>query len=87
VTGADGPAGCLDQIRPRPLKHQPTDHLIDVVARAIYRTHWRAPSPTWDNASASVRDWVKAQARAAIEAVNAERLIVHGRRRIRASRS
>ena len=39
------------------------EELIEGLARAIYQTHWRAPSPEWDAASENVRDWVRAQAR------------------------
>ena len=38
---------------------------IETMARAIYMTHWRAPSPTWDNAGEEVQAWVRAQAMAA----------------------
>jgi len=44
-----------------------SDKLIEQVARAIYRTHWRAPSPVWENASDDVKDWVRKQAMSAIE--------------------
>jgi hypothetical protein len=42
---------------------------LEDVAQAIYRTHWRAPSPTWEETSEEVRDWVRAQAEAAIDTV------------------
>ncbi len=41
---------------------------IDQVAKAIYATHWRKPSPDWEEASEAVRDWVRAQALSAINA-------------------
>lgn len=52
----------------------------ETVARAIYMTHWALPEeskrgldprnvPTWEGASQAVRDWVLAQADAAIEAM------------------
>lgn len=54
--------------------------LIERVARAIYMTHWELPDegkrgnerlpPTWDNASGAVRDWVRKQAEAAIDALS-----------------
>lgn len=46
--------------------------LIDNVARAIYTTHWRAPSPVWENASQNVRNWVRAQAWNAVVATLAD---------------
>ena len=50
-----------------------SDDRIERVARAIYMTHWRLPpeamrgltqpaAPVWEDASESVRDWVRAQA-------------------------
>ena len=49
---------------------------IDAVARAIYETHWSVPEsgnapPAWDNASDSVKKWVRAQAKSAIAALRA----------------
>ena len=44
---------------------------IDQVAKAIYATHWRKPSPDWEEASEEVRDWVSAQALSAINALRA----------------
>ena len=44
------------------------DKLIERVAQAIYRTHWRAPSPVWESASDRVKEWVREQAVSAIEA-------------------
>ena len=44
---------------------------IETVAMAIYSTHWRAPSPTWDEASEEVRDWVRKQALSAMNALRA----------------
>jgi hypothetical protein len=40
--------------------------ILDGIARAIYRAHWRAPSPVWEAASSDVQDWVREQARAAL---------------------
>jgi|GraSoiStandDraft_46_1057282.scaffolds.fasta_scaffold365520_3 hypothetical protein len=48
------------------------NELIEQVARAIYRTHWRAPTPVWENASEDVRNWVRKQAQSAIEAMQHE---------------
>lgn len=50
---------------------------IEEVARSIYETHLAVPdwdsgrraSPTWDNASEAVRDWVCAQSLSAINAL------------------
>src|SRR3954470_14500974 len=50
--------------------------LVDQLARAIYMTHWkpadpdsgRPGAPVWENASNNVREWVTAQAEAAIAA-------------------
>ncbi len=50
-----------------------SESLLDTVARAIYRTHWRAPSPVWEATSDDVRDWVRKQAVSALEAYNAYR--------------
>lgn len=44
----------------------PDDVLIDDAARAIYMTHWRPPGPKWEAAREEMRDWVRAQARAAL---------------------
>jgi hypothetical protein len=52
----------------------------ETVARAIYMTHWSLPeeslrgldrhmTPPWENVSSAVREWVLAQADAAIEAM------------------
>lgn len=53
---------------------------IDRVARAIYTTHWRqTPSgnhpPTWENTTEEIRDWVRAQAVSAIEAIQSELVV------------
>jgi hypothetical protein len=40
--------------------------LIERVARTIYETHWRSPSPSWEQTSDEVREWVRAQALSAI---------------------
>jgi len=34
------------------------DPLLDTAA---YYTHWREPSPIWENASDDVKDWIRAQ--------------------------
>ena len=57
-----------------------TGHWVDQVARAIYETHWRPPSPRWDEVSEEIRDWVTAQAEAAIDAVWAAERAWHPRR-------
>ncbi len=41
----------------------PEEQVVEGLARAIYSTHWRHPSPEWEHASDNVRDWVRAQAR------------------------
>jgi hypothetical protein len=41
---------------------------IEAMAQAIYMTHWREPSPVWQAASENVKDWVRAQALAAMNA-------------------
>jgi hypothetical protein len=41
----------------------PEEQVVEGVARAIYSTHRRPPAPKWEQASDSVRDWVRAQAR------------------------
>jgi len=38
------------------------DHEIERIAQAIYRTHWRSPSPAWNDASDAVQGWVREQA-------------------------
>lgn len=43
--------------------------MIDVVAEAIYNTHWKEGNPVWPNASEAVRKWVREQAINAIRAV------------------
>jgi len=37
------------------------DSLLDTVARAAYNTHWYETSPTWENASEDVKEWVRKQ--------------------------
>lgn len=49
----------------------PRAELIELVARAVYSTHWRKPSPEWNETSEQVRDWVRAQALSAINGVRA----------------
>jgi hypothetical protein len=55
----------------------------ETIARAIYMTHWGLPEeskrgldpripPPWENVSGAVREWVLAQADAAIEAYEAD---------------
>jgi hypothetical protein len=44
---------------------------IERVAQAIYATHWRSPSQTWEEASEAVKDWVRAQALSAINQMRA----------------
>lgn len=43
------------------------DGLVEGVARAIYMAHRRPPAPIWENASDNVQQWVRKQARAALE--------------------
>lgn len=54
---------------------------VERVAHAIYMTHWQPSDenpraqdhrfpPTWENASESVREWVRAQAVSAIAAAD-----------------
>jgi hypothetical protein len=52
-----------------PLNLTPRGSLLDPVARAMYATHWRSPSPSWDETSDEVRDWMRAMAWSAINAV------------------
>ena len=42
------------------------EQLVEGLARAIYVTHRREPAPTWERASESSREWVRAQARNAL---------------------
>jgi hypothetical protein len=44
----------------------PEEQIIEGLARAIYMTHWRQPSPIWENASDGSRNWSRAQAREAL---------------------
>jgi hypothetical protein len=44
----------------------PEEELVDGLARALYMTHRREPAPKWENASEDSREWVRAQARAAL---------------------
>ena len=46
------------------------DETIEGLSRAIYNTHLRPPTPTWDNSSENVKDWVRAQARNALAYLN-----------------
>jgi hypothetical protein len=39
------------------------EEVVEGLARALYMTHRREPSPTWENAREGSRDWVRAQAR------------------------
>ena len=41
----------------------PEGQLVEGLARALYLTHRKVPSPTWENTSENVRDWMRAQAR------------------------
>jgi len=34
---------------------------LDTLAKASYYTHWRPPSPVWENASERVKEWVREQ--------------------------
>lgn len=43
---------------------------IEAVAKAIYRTHLRPPSPAWENTSDAVRAWVRKQAASALGAMH-----------------
>ena len=45
--------------------------LVEIAARAIYGAHRKSSAPRWEQASASVREWVRVQARAAIAALRA----------------
>jgi hypothetical protein len=40
---------------------------IDGLAKAIYNVHRSDSSPTWENSSDDVKDWLRAQARAVKE--------------------
>jgi hypothetical protein len=44
---------------------------VENVAEAIYKRHWRAPSPVWENASDNVKSFVREQAIAAIHSYEA----------------
>jgi hypothetical protein len=50
------------------------DELVTAVAKAIYNTHWRRPTPHWDTASRDVKEWVRKQAVSAIRAETQYRL-------------
>ena len=43
---------------------------VETVAVAIYNTHRKIGLPTWERTSDEHRDWARAQARSAIEAIN-----------------
>jgi hypothetical protein len=47
----------------------PEDRLVEKLAEAVYSAHWREPSPRWDAAAESYREWSRAQARAALAAL------------------
>jgi len=51
------------------LPSSPSNTLLLQMAEAIYMTHWKEGSPTWENASNHVRLWVDAQAAAALQVV------------------
>jgi hypothetical protein len=55
---------------PRRRNSTSLDH-VEIAARAIYGAHWKRPSPTWEQTSANLREWVRVQARAAIAALRA----------------
>lgn len=44
---------------------------IEAAAEAIYAAHARRSAPDWDGTSDDVRDWVRAQAMSAINALRA----------------
>jgi hypothetical protein len=48
----------------------PQDEVVEVVSRVIYMANWRPPARTWEAVSDDVREWVRRQARAAVDAVD-----------------
>jgi len=46
-----------------------SDPILEVVAEAIYNTHWRETSPLWRDTSTGVKDFVRKQALEAIRAL------------------
>jgi len=46
-----------------------TEAQIERAAEAIYMTHWRGGAPYWSHVSAAVREYVRAQAIAALTAI------------------
>jgi len=48
----------------------PQDYVVEVVSRAIYMANRRAPAPAWEASSDEVREWVRRQGRAALEALD-----------------
>lgn len=43
------------------MKH-PEESRQEAAAKAIYMTHRKFPAPVWEDASAEVKNWVRAQA-------------------------
>jgi hypothetical protein len=41
----------------------PEDQIVEGLACALYMTHRREPTPTWESASEGSREWVRVQAR------------------------
>jgi hypothetical protein len=44
----------------------PDEQVVEGISRAIYATHWRPPAPEWQQASDTLRNWLRAQAHEAL---------------------
>ena len=49
-----------DRVARLPLSEE---KVVEGFARALYMTHWRQPTPIWENAGEGSRDWARAQSR------------------------
>ena len=50
----------------------PEEQVVEGLAKAIYETHRRDPTPIFQNASAGAQDWSRAQARAVLQYLQAQ---------------
>jgi hypothetical protein len=70
----------LDVVPVRTADHRlPASLVVTEVAPAIYGTHRRPDTPTWDRTTPDIRTWVTAQAAAALTAINRERSLIRDR--------
>lgn len=60
------PGGILPTSPSNTVEEAEDRQLVEGLAKAIYMTHRRELAPIWENASAGVREWVRAQARSGV---------------------